>query len=251
MKKINLFKITRLLAATSLGFHSSAYNIIAMFGGIVGVLGSLMDEYGEAIELQKRASNKRRGLANTHAINEKDKVRDAFLNRFFKLVSDFARSPVAGEKATAQVVNDAVLRFRGLMGYERNKQTGEIGSMMLSLHQPAVWDALCVLRLDHIVEQIEAANADFEAEMNIRIEIESQKEKLVAAKQRKATEAIYTQIVQKINAISILQPTTETNDCINHLNALIKEFSRVIANMRAGGSGNEKRKKKETPDNES
>ena len=121
--------------------------------------------------------------------------------------------------------------------------------MMIDLRQPAVWDALSVMNLDRLAEQIENANTDFETEMNTRIEGESQKEKLIAAEQRKATEAVYAQIVQKINALSVVQPTAETDNCIDRLNALINEYNRTIASMRAGGTGNESRKKKETPDN--
>ena len=248
MKQIAVFHLTRLLAAASLEFHNSVLGIVSAFGGVVASLGNLTDQYRDAIELQQRAANKERGLSNTQAINEKDEARDAFLSRFFKAVSDFARSPIADEKAAAQTVNAAVSRFRGLTGYERNKQTGEIRTMLIALRQPAVWDAADVLGLHRLIEQIETANTDFETEMNIRIEAEAQKEKLNFAEQRKATEAVYAQIVQKINAVSVVQPTDETDNCIDRLNALIDEYNRTIASMRAGGTGNESRKKKENPE---
>ena len=251
MKQINLFSITKLLASASLEFHNSVCKIIETFSDIVASLGSLVGEYKEAIELQQRAANKDRGLSNTRALKEKDELRDALLSRFFKAASDFARSPIAGEKAAGQTVSDATSRFRGLMGYERNKQTGEVKTMIIALKQPTVWDAADVLNLRPLIGQIEEANTDFETEMNARIESESQKENLNTTEQRKITEGVYAQVVQKINAVSIVSPTTETDDCIDRLNALIEEYNRTIASMRAGGSGNEKRKKKETPDSES
>ena len=103
--------------------------------------------------------------------------------------------------------------------------------------------------MELIVENIGSANAEFEREMTIRINAEAQNENLNAAQQRKHTEGIYLQIVQKINAISVIQPNNETENCTDLINALIDEYNRTIASMRTSGSGNEKRKKKETPNN--
>ena len=248
MKQIITFYLTRLLASASLEYHTTAYNIISAFGNVVSALGKLADDYREAIELQQRAANKHRTLVNTDAIIDKDKLRDAYINRFFKTLNDFLISPVANEKATAKTIFSLVSRFRGVTGYERNKQTGEVRNMVLTLHQPDVWDAADALNMRGIIDQIENANLDFEREMNVRIEGESQKVKLNTAQQRKATEAIYSQIVKKINAVAIVSPTSDTDNCIDRLNALIEEYNRTIASMRTGGTGNEKRKKKVTPE---
>ena len=246
MKQIKTFGLTNLLASASLEFHNSAHNVISSFGAIVATLGNLITDYQASIQLQQRAGNKDKRLANTRAIAEKDKVRDAYLNRFFKSVSDLLISPVAGEKAAAQIIDDAISRFRGLSGYEMNKQTGEVKNMIITLRQQQIWNAAVQLGLDHLAEQIDSANADFESEMNTRIEDESQKEKLNTSQQRKATEKIYAQIVQKINAVAIVTPSAETDGCIDKLNALIEEYERTISSMRSGGAGNEKRKKKDS-----
>ena len=247
MKQIVTFYQTRLLASASLEYHTTALNIITGFGSVVSNLGKLTDDYREAIELQQRAANKHRTLVNTNAITEKDKLRDVYISRFFKILNDLLISPVAVEKAAATTIFSVVARFRGVSGYERNKQTGEVRNMILTLKQPDIWDAAGTLNMRLIIEQIENANLEFEREMNIRIEGEAQKVKLNAAQQRKATESIYTQVVQKINAVAVVSPSNETDSCIDRLNALIEEYNRTIASMRIGGTGNEKRKKRVKP----
>ena len=249
MKQIKIFYLTRLLASASFAFHKSALAIISSFGGFIASLGTLLDDYTEAINLQQRAATKSRGLANTAALNEAEKIRDAYLNRFFKMLSDFMISPIADEKTNALTINNEVSRFRGLTNYERNKQTGEVINMLEVMQQPAIKKALTALGMESVVANIDSSNADFEREMEIRINAEAQNEKLIAAQQRKNTENVYALIVQKINALAVVQTTDEIDECIDRLNALIDEYNRTIASMRAGGSGNEKRKKKDTPDN--
>ena len=245
MKQIINFGITRLLTSASTEFHNAVFNIIFQFPSLVSALGSLVDDYHESISRHQRAANKDKNLANTRAIAEKDKARDTFLQRFFKSVADLARSPIAEEKEAAKTVGEATKRFHGLTTYEMNKQTGEVKNMIITLRQPAVWNAVVVLNLDGLVDRIENANIEFEVEMNTRVESESQKEKLITSKERKAAEAIYAQIVLKINATAVVMPSPETDNCIDLLNALIESYARTISRMRAGGSGNEKRTKKD------
>ena len=250
MKQIKSLSLTSLLASASLTYHTTAHTIIAEYGSFIASLGTLFDDYAHAIDLQKRASTKSRGLANTTALNKEDEIRDAYLNRFFKTLSDFMISPIDHEKTNAHTINKEVTRFRGLSNYERNKQTGEVNNMLEILQQPEIKKAITALKMELIVENIRTSNADFETAMNTRINKEAQSENLNAAQQRKATETLYAQVVQKINALAVISTTEEIDDCIDRLNALIEEYNRTIASMRAGGSGNEKRKKKETPQEE-
>ena len=244
MKKIRTFSLTNLLESASVAFHTSVTAIIAQFATIIGTLGSLLADYKESIDAQQRAGNKDMRLANTRSITEMDKTRDTYLRRLFKYVADFLRSPDATEKANAQVVSDAISRFRGLMEYEMNKQTVEMQNMLTVLHTNPVMQAAIDLGLTDLVNKIADANAWFQGEMDARVMDESKKEKLNTKEQRKITEGIYLQIFDKINAMANLMPSTETDNCIDQMNALIDQYARIIAHMRSGGSGNEKLPKK-------
>ena len=244
MKKINSFGLTKLLASASVAFHSSAAGIIAKFATIVNTLGNLFPNYNSAIETQQRAGNKDVRLVNTRSITEMDKTRDTYLRRFFKYVADFAKSPDPAEKANAQIVSDAVARFQGLYGYEMNKQTIEVQNMITVLKTQPVMKAADELGLTDLVDKITDANTYFQNEMDTRVTGESKKEKLNAKNQRKETENIYLQSIDKINAMANLMPSPETDECIDNLNALIEQYDRVVSNMRSGGAGNEKLPKK-------
>ena len=250
MKKIKVLRLSRLLASASVAFHSSVEGIIFLFTTINTTLGALLLDYKTSIQLQQLAGNRDLRLANTRSITENDKVRDTYLRRFFKYIADFLKSPDAAEKDAALIVSDAISRFRGLMDYEMNKQTVEMQNLVTVLRTQPVMQAVADLDLTILVDKIADANAIFQGEMDTRIMDESKKIKLNTIEQRKETERLYLQVVDKINAMAILMPSSETDNCIDQLNALIDQYDRVISGMRAGGSGNEKLPRKETPSNE-
>ena len=136
--------------------------------------------------------------------------------------------------------------FEALRSYEMNKQTGEVQNLIATLRTPEVAAAIAALDMTTLVNKIETANNNFAAEMDKRIKSDkSQDDKIKTAEQRKNTEAIYLEIVKRINAIAIVTPSAEVETAINQLNSLIDEYTHVISQMRSGGSGNEKLPKKE------
>ena len=244
MKKIKTFSLTKLLASASVEFHSVILGIFMTFRTFIPQIQSLLERYQDAIKSQQLAGNKNPKLSNTREIAEKDKARDLLMNRFFKTVKDFLRSPIEEEKKSAQILYDEISRFEGISSYEKNKETGEIKKFLSAVQLPNVADAIGVLRLEHLIEQIANANNEFDYAMNTRAMGESQKTTLNAAEQRKITESIYLELVEMTNALALVSPSDEINDCINQINIQIDEYERTIAHMRKGGSGNESIAKK-------
>ena len=239
MKEVRIFHLTRLLGLASVEFHSLVVGILQTFAGVFDSFQHLIDEYAKSVDLQRQAGNKNMRLANTDAINEKDKVRDAYISRFFKSVKDFQRSPDAGEKKAANIIYNEISRFEGLTSYEKNKETGFIKNLLTSLQSDSIWGSVNTLRLETLFEQIAEANADFEREMNIRFEGEMQKDDLNTSQQRKMTESLYLKVIKYVNAHGLVNPSGEIDECIDRINVLIDEYERTIAHMRPGGSGNE------------
>ena len=251
MKTIKNFNLSRLLVAACIEFHDSVVSIISMVPALITALGDTFSDYKNEIAALKDAANKSIRLANTRAVTEKDKVRDALLRRLFKYVADFLKSPIESEQQAAQIINDVISRYRGLADYEMNKETGEIKNMLSALRPQEIVQATTALHLDGLLETIEDANYDFINEVTVRVDGESKKSKLNTREQRLATRAAFEKVTQKLNAISILTPTADSDNCIEKINSLIDVYDLTIVRMRAGGSGNEKLPKKEkTPEEE-
>jgi len=248
MKEVRSFYLTKLLGLASVEFHSLVAGILQTFMGVFESFKDLIDEYEKSVDLLRQAGNKNMHLVNTEAINEKDKVRDAYISRFFKSVKDFLRSPDTGEKKAANIIYNEISRFEGLTSYEKNKETGFVKNLLITLQLPDVWNAVNTLRLETLFDQIAAANADFEREMNIRFEGELQKDDLNTNQRRKITESLYLKVIKYVNAHGLVNPSGEIDECIDRINILIDEYERTIAHMRPGGSGNESLPKTEDPD---
>ena len=248
MKTIKKFGLTKLLVAACIEFHDSVVSIISTIPAIVSALGDTLGEYKDKIVALKSAANKETRLTNTRAVTEKDNVRDALLSRFFKYVTDYLKSPLDNEKSAAQTIEDTISRFRGLVKYEMNKETGEIKSMIDSLRPQPVANALLTLGLDSLVQKIEDANNDFISEMTARVDGEAKKSKLNTREQQSAARIAFDNVTKKINAIAILTPSADSDKCIDQINALIDAYDRTISHMRSGGAGNESLPKKDVED---
>ena len=248
MKQIKSFGIARLLIAACAEFHKSVVKMISAVPSIVTFLGNLFPEYQQAADELQQAIGGSSRLVNTRKLTEKDKARDAYISRLFKSIKDLMRSPTDWEKTYAELIWDAISQYEGLAGYEMNKQTSMVRNLLTALAVTEVEAAVRAIRLDLLVRQIADSNNEFATEMNVRIEGEAKKGKVDARKQSRLTNKVYAQVVQKINAIAIVSPTTDTDELIDKTNALVEEYQRVIKNMRPGGSGNEKITKKDTPE---
>ena len=248
MKEIRVFYLTRLLGLASVEFHNLVVGILQVFGDNFESFNDLIDEYVKSVELQRQAGNKNMRLANTDAINEKDRARGLYVNRFFKYIKDFRKSPDANEKIAANIIYNEISRFEGLTSYEKNKETGIIKNLLSSLQSPDAWNAVNTLHLETLFNQISDANADFEQEMNTRFEGELQKDNLNMRQQRKITEGLYNKVVKYVNASALIHPSGDIDECINRINVLIEEYERTISHMRPGGSGNESLPHTENPE---
>ena len=247
MKQIKNFSLTSLLVSASSTFHTSVCSIITTSQTIIILLSFMLDDYLESIARQKAAANRDLRKVNTRAITDADKVRDSLLSRFFKYLDDFLLSKDADEAAAAATINGAVKRFRGMSTYEMTKETGEVENFITTLRDPDMMTVLAKLDMVPLLNKVEAANAAFIAEINKRTDVGlAHRGAVKTADQRKETERLYTQIVQKINALSIISPSADVDECIDSLNLLIDEAVLIIGRMQSGGGGNEKLPPKDT-----
>ena len=248
MSQIDKFNLTKLLSSASLEFHELITGIISGKASVVSILGSLFADYKESVRSQWKASGKNPRLVNTDEVEDSDKQRDVYVNRFFKTISEMLKSPDEDERNNAKIIENVIAQYRGLSAYERNKETAEIKKMITALRPQPIMEAVLNLSLDGLLEKIDDANYAFINAMNVRFEGEEKRIKTNAREQRKVTEKLYAEVVTRINAFAIATPSADLESVISGINAVIEQYSRIISHMRAGGSGNEKLPKKSEED---
>ena len=245
MKKITKFHLTKLLESASVEFHSLVLNVLLASGHFSQSIEQLLFQYQESIERQQLAGNKNPRLINTREINEKDKIRDQYLKRLFRLVKEFLKSPDENEKHAAEIIYDEIKRFDGIASYEKNKETGETRKLLIAVQRNDIWPSIGEIGLENLINQIAVANDEFDAAMHVRVEGEAKKITINTREQRKNTEKIYLQVADIVNATALITPSDNVSKWIDEINSWINEYERTINHMRRGGSGNEELPPKE------
>ena len=249
MRQIKKFSFTRLLDGAFAEFHSAFIVIITAFGFTKLSIEKLFADYQKASEKLNKSINRSRKSPNTQELAKADGIRDRVINRLFKLVKDFWKSPILEENAAGTTLWNIISSFEGLTTYEMNKQTALTKVMLMDLNKPAAIAAIGVLNLGSLIEQIELYNSEVEALMADRVEKESKIEKVNIPELRREITSMYEEIVLHINAVAVLIPDKDVEELIVKVNTHIEQYERVTTYMRAGGSGNEKRTKKEDDEN--
>ena len=244
MVQIKTFPLTRLLDGAIAEFHNAFIPIVLAYDLNKLSIHSIFPKYEVSVEKLNKAISKSPRLANTQKIAKADAYRDRVIKRFFKLVKDMRKSPIPEENAAGTTLWNAVSPYDGVAGYELNKETALVKDMLYELQKPKATEAIRALNLYNTVTQIGQYNNEVEALMAERVETESGIEKINTLEQRKEANALYTEVVQYINATAILNFDADIDELVERTNALIEEYRRVISRMQPGGTGNEKGGKK-------
>ena len=113
-----------------------------------------------------------------------------------------------------------------------------------------VFARLATLALTEEVEALTLKNAQFDVAFNQKMqeEVERMPQTSIDTEElRKQIDAKYSEIVQTVNAYSIVQPSEDINNFINQVNALLTLTKRSMASM-GKDSNQEDPTEPETPD---
>ena len=248
MTQIESLALSRLLDAPFTGYHMSVFSIIQIFDMSELRIQQLIPVYEQEIQTLDLAMGKSYRKENTQLITKTDALRDRLTNRFFNEAKFLKNSPVESEKEDGTILWNAISQYEGITRYEMNKETVLLKAMFRDLDKTEVLEVVVRYNLQDMVNQIKQYNSEVEALLADRVAKQSEITKVETLEQRKVVTNVYNDIVKTVNAVAILEPTAAVIDFIQRVNALIEEYRLVIAHMKSGGSGNEKRKKKENPE---
>ena len=113
MKQIKKFAFTRLLDGAIAEFHNAFVLIVAAYDLDKINVQTVFPKYEAAIEKLNKAISKSPRLANTQKIAKADACRDRVVNRFFKLVKDMRKSPIAEEHSAGTTLWNAISLYDG------------------------------------------------------------------------------------------------------------------------------------------
>jgi len=170
--------------------------------------------------------------AFTEEIQKADKRRDkAFRALVLKqraVLNDFRHE---NQKA-AQKLSILFNTYGNLSRKPLLEQTSGIYNLMQELRGDYA-DALRTLGLQALADELEAANNHFSMLYRKRLDESAQKTKIVLNQERKKLDSAYKQLIERLNARSILEGEPTLYEFIDLLNTLISKYKTLMA-QRAG-----------------
>ena len=186
-----------------------------------------------------------RKSSQTDLLNEADSYRD----RIFRGLCDTNRAALnhfIPEKAEAARKLNIVFDTYGNITVEAyDEETAKINSLIKELRDNHAND-LDLLALNEWVDELENANNKFVDIKNERYTEESSKTSLRMKKVRTEIDALYKEIVNRINAQILLNGDTNYIDFVSALNQRIENVKLVLAKRKGGKGGDEEGGTEET-----
>lgn len=242
-KKINSFGITRLLVATHYQFHDSVNELLTADAVTAAKLGELAPRYKAELKTLQTIINRKRGTELTLEIEALDRDRDGMLGELFTIIDHAATSKLPARKVAGEKLKLGLSQYRGIAGNELNKETAQITGLIRDLQKDEFFDAIQALYLAALIDSLERTNNKVRELIDRRATLYGTRAAAAdvdTATQRRVVDDLYHAIVEKVNAVALLEPGAKVNALVDDINGRVIEFRKVISQMRAGGTGLEK-----------
>jgi len=253
-KSIETLQLSRLLVASHYEYHRSSLVLMTAATPEALMIVDLLPRYKAELETLFQLVNRAQGSVVSQQISDTDKERDGLLGELFTVIDFAAGSQLTTRRDAGVQLKRVIAPYRGIAQNEYTKETGQIRGLLRDLGADDLAPAIDTLTLGAIIQQLRQANNRMASYMETRsTEMGTRAATLNVNtdQQRHIVDEVYREIVQKVNAVALLQPTAAVEGYIDQQNGLVMQYKHVIANLKPGGTGSEKRKKGEEEDSES
>ncbi|MEI3468552.1 MAG: DUF6261 family protein [Bacteroides intestinalis] len=232
--KINNVPLSQLTLASHAQCHQEVTALIESLTAEKLHLETLAPQYAAAVTAEQQVVNRPTAYAETADMQQADHVRDLTLSLLFNLVDAYAGSPKDAQQKSAHTLVSLLLPYRGIQTHEMHRQTTETSGLITALGETSADAALTALGLDDLPEALDTANANF-------LKAEAQRDKEALRRQpvsqadskqlRLQADALYRQVVDTVNAYTLIQPSAEITDFVARMNVIVAKYRNVVANQ--------------------
>jgi len=213
-------------------FHTEFIELVKRSGAANLKVEAQFEAYLPCFHRADEALKKIPKSALTEEIQKADKRRDsAFTALVYKhrsALSDFRPEIQQAAKKLSILFNT----YGNLSRKPLVEQTSGIYNIMQEL-RGGYAEAIQTLELQELVDELEAAGNHFSLLYRQRLDESAQKTKTVLSQERKNMDAAYRQLVQRLNALILVEGEAAFADFVQALNTLISKYKTLMA-QRAG-----------------
>lgn len=169
----------------------------------------------------------------TESVIEADEARDLIFNFIKASVKNMTKSYDATIAAAAEKVLNIINNYKAVSRFGLQEETGKIINLLDDLKQASVM-ALCTqIGIKAHITELENANNRFKTLMTDRRAEEAQKPLRSAGDLIDEIKAPYNAIIDKINALVVVNGETDYKDFVTKANVLISEYRKVVKMRRS------------------
>ena len=181
----------------------------------------------------------------TESVIEADEARDLIFNFIRASVKNMTKSYDATIVAAAEKVLNIINNYKAVSQFGLQEETGKIINLLDDLKQTSVM-ALCTqIGIKAHLTELENANNRFKTLMTDRRAEEAQKPLRSAGDIIEEIKAPYNAIIDKINALVVVNGETDYKDFVTKANVLISEYRKVVKMRRSRADADDE--SEETP----
>lgn len=244
----------KLPGGTHNAYHREIITLIDQYTAAALHIEALFQLYKEAVELQRSLTRKVSASSYTTDIVKGNELCDLWIRTFIAVQKAYMIAPVGSDtRKHAEALKPIAQAYDGIHRQEQSKQTTETQSMLEKIRSnETIQAAITALGLDIVISSLEEENERLEENIRLRNREEAERKILfgdnTATKQRTVVNDLYKQIVERVNAYAIVEPTEAIENFIVHVTATAEYYANIAARDNKANKPNLSPETKPNPD---
>lgn len=226
--KISDFSLTRLHNEEHFQFHLSFKNLVVLLSAIALKIEMQFNTFVRQLAREQDALDKIAKSSITDELTDADNDRDEIFRGFCDAVKsalNHYRLEVRQAAGRLQIVVDS---YGNLATKPYDAETGGIISFTADLQGTYAADVATVGLTEWVIE-LNAKNMAFDTLKNNRYTEEASKTQLRMKEERTKTDAAYRAIVERINALMLIEGDENYSTFVNELNKRIESYNNTVS----------------------
>lgn len=236
--QIKSFNISQMDLGSTLDFHKNTNEFIKQKTAETLHIVELATRYQKAIDQLSTVVNRATKYVATVSLESADDIRDRLAGVIINVTRAHLTTPIESMRQAAVLLDAVLAPYKGIGQHKYAQETQEIEGMLRVLAETENAAAVATLHLEEIVEQLRLANENFKKAQQAKFAENKERSALADTESdalKDATDAIYREIVQVVNAYAIVQPTDEINDFVAEMNGMITTYVQAMNGTTSGG----------------
>lgn len=231
-QQINSIALTSLTLPLHNDFHNQVNNLIVAIGAEALHIEEQAAQYAALVVQENSIVKRQTSYVSTTQLKEADQKRDHALGVVMNIIVAHRTNTIEAKRTAALALDAMVAPYKGIGSHEYRTESREVAGLIAVLGTTAAKMHVATLALTQELSALEEANTAFDIVMSSKQMEEaarSPQTTLSTDQLRAQLDQAYAAIVQIVNAYAVIQSSTQIENFITQVNALVTLVKRSAA----------------------